>query len=261
MGIGSIFLLFTFLGGWVAISNPTVSQHFKTAVYFSFWPGLTLVCVSWVGSFVVLMIGLRTTAATRFERNHLIAMELAREVAQSVPPHQVRDRLKSVRLELKLNARAPDKLPIVLGLIATLAASARFLLHSQARVSDDAIKALDNTGANSISLLVKAVSEFAPEFSGIVCCTLLGSFVMRAVIHDVQDRLLRTESLLERATELSDDRLRSGAAVAADARPSSSESVCSAAEVERQKQFLTFSLSEHRDHFQTRSGKQSSSVD
>lgn len=206
MGAGLGLLLFTCLGGWIAISIPTVSPHLATAVYVSFWPGLLLVCASWVMSLVTLVIGLRTTAATRFERNHLIAVELSREVAASVPPEQMRERLRSVRLELALNARAPDKLPIAMGLIATLAASARFIMQSRTGISEEALKGHDGTSATSITLLAEAGAGLAPELAGIVLGTALGGFVARALIHDAQDRLLRTESLLERAAGLSGDK-------------------------------------------------------
>ena len=201
LAAGLCALLFTIVGGLIAINAPTIRSGLEAPIYWSFWPGLGLVCLSWVLNLGVLVRDIHAKARGHLQRSHERAVSLGDQVAQRFSHAEISARLKSVRLELVINARAPDKLPIAAGLLATGAAAARFIVTPDAGLAEGAAASLKTAmdAGDPAAMVGAAVTGLAPELTVIGFAVALGGFVGRALIHTDHDRLLRAESLLERA--------------------------------------------------------------
>ena len=199
IGVGA--LIVTILGGLLALNAATIRAWLKPVVAGAFLLGLGLVGLSWVFSFGVLVRELHAGSQGRFQRSHDLAASFAGEVADQFSKDEITSRLKAVRLELKLNARAPDKLPITVGIIATSAAAVRFIVSPEGELAVGAAANLKSAveGGDPAGALGALATGLAPELAIIGFGVLLGSYIVRGMIHTDHDRLLRTESLLERA--------------------------------------------------------------
>lgn len=199
IGVGA--LIVTILGGLLALNAATIRAWLRPVVAGAFLLGLGLVGLSWVFSFGVLVRELHARSQGRFQRSHDLAASFAGEVADQFSKDEITSRLKSVRLELKLNARTPDKLPIAVGLIATSAAAVRFIVSPEGELAVGAAANLRSAveGGDPAGALGALATGLAPELAIIGFGVLLGSYIVRGMIHTDHDRLLRTESLLERA--------------------------------------------------------------
>lgn len=203
--LGIALLSTTIISGFIALGWPNTKPTLKIVAEWSFLGGFGIVCLSWILGLAGFLTGVSRHVSKRFEASHTTSAKLAEEIAASFPIEKIRSRLHSIRLELKLNARAPGKIPIATGLITAFAAASRYLISvpttAGAKQTTEAAMSASQalpTGASAL----EGAGAVLPELAWIVIGISFGSFVARIIIHDTQDRLMRTEGLLEKAETL-----------------------------------------------------------
>lgn len=201
--LGLALVLFSIALGVIAYFWPPIKTHLKDPAFWLLGLGILAFFLSSVLSLLGYLFSVGKYVSERFHKSHMTSVKLAARIAANYPKQVIHDCLHTTRLELKINARAPAKLPILTGFVTAIAAATRyiFLLPSSDAAPENAVSAT-NISLSSGADVVSGAGVLLPEFAWIALSVALSVVVSRAIIHTTQDRLMRVESVLEKAATL-----------------------------------------------------------
>jgi len=200
---GCALLVLSIAFGVVMVLFPLTKSVLYFVISVTFLLGLMLVTVGSILGMGATLWRQYVRSRERYERAYDDYMRLAQRVADHIPYDKIQERLELIRLEIALNTRAPDKVPIAAGLIAAVACAMQVIIAAGDPSALAAIQEQILMAVKEGKLLQGGLASVGPTSAILALATTISVFAARVRIHEAQDRLLRVEAVLKRAEVLS----------------------------------------------------------